>query len=154
LLLYHLEGDAPNLPHGGFESTRMKEGVLYIGYTTFGLYIFLCSCEPDYLAESSKELCSIYARTDKAHARIVLVLAVLLLVSGGITHRPLASHAKLVIDIPIALPASLSSLSTRMGDCLGNHLSVRTTTRDFMQKHSTNDFLRRQHTNAANGVLK
>ena len=72
---------------------------MYKGSTTLGLYNFVGSWGPNYLAESSKGLCSIYARTDKTSARIVLVLAVLFLMSDDITWRLLSSHLKFIIDI-------------------------------------------------------
>lgn len=127
---------------------------MYKGSTTLGLYNFVGSWGPNYLVEPSQGLCSIYARTDKTRARVILILAVLFLVSGGITWRLLSSHLKLAVDIPCALPAPLRSLPTRIGDCAVGDLSICTTTRENMQKHFANDFLSRRYTNAANGVLK
>jgi len=155
LFLLLLEGGGVNLSFGGFKSISTKEKViLYQGSTTLGLYNLISSWGPNYLVESSKGLCLIHARTDKTCARVILILAVLLLVSGDITWRLLSSHLKLAVVIPGALSAPLRSLPTRIGDCVGNDLSICTTTRLNVQKHFANDFLSRRHTNAASAVLK
>jgi len=82
----------------------------------------------------------------------IWILAILLLVSSGITYRVLASHLKLVFDTPISLPVPLSALPAQIGNWVGRELAIPTTTKEYMEKNFADDFLTRRYVNAATGA--
>ena len=91
-------------------------------------------------------------RLCKVSAWFLWILAVLLLVSSGITYRVLASHLELVFDTPILLPVPLSALPARIGNWVGTELTIPTTTKEYMEKNFADDFLTRRYINAATGA--
>jgi len=80
------------------------------------------------------------------------ILAVLLLVSSGVTYRLLASHLKFVFDTPISLPVPLSALPAQIGNWVGRELTIPTTTKEYMEKNFADDFLTRRYINSATGT--
>ena len=80
------------------------------------------------------------------------VLAILLLIASGITYRLVASHFKLVVKAPIALPVPLGSFPTRIGNWVGTDLPIRTTTREYMERNFADDFLSRRYINSARNI--
>jgi len=82
----------------------------------------------------------------------IWILAILLLVSSGITYRVLASHLKLLFDTPILLPVPLSALPAQIGNWVGRNLTIPTTTKEYMEKNFADDFLTRRYINAATGA--
>ena len=54
----------------------------------------------------------------------VWILAVLLLVSSGITYRVLASRLKLVVDTPVELPVPLSAFPKKIGQWIGKDVQI------------------------------
>ena len=82
----------------------------------------------------------------------IWILAILLLVSSGITYRLLASHLKLVFDTPISLPVPMSALPAQIGNWVGRDLTIPTTTKEYMEKNFADDFLTRRYINAATGA--
>ncbi len=80
------------------------------------------------------------------------ILAILLLVSSGVTYRLLASHLELVFDTPISLPLPLIALPAQIGDWVGRELTIPTTTKEYMEKNFADDFLTRRYINAATGA--
>jgi hypothetical protein len=85
-------------------------------------------------------------------AWLVWVLAVLLLVSSGITYRLLASHLELLFDTPISLPVPLSAFPTQIGDWIGTDLAIPNITKEYMEKNFADDFLSRRYINSATGA--
>jgi len=79
----------------------------------------------------------------------IWILAILLLVSSGVTYRVLASHLELLFDTPISLPVPLSALPAQIGDWVGRELTIPTTTKEYMEKNFADDFLTRRYINAA-----
>ena len=77
------------------------------------------------------------------------ILAVLLLVSAGITYRILASHLELSADTAISLPVPLSAFPTKIGEWVGMELPIPTTTKEYMEKNFADDFLSRRYVNTA-----
>ena len=65
----------------------------------------------------------------------IWILAVLLLVSSGLTYRLLASHLELLFDTPISLPVPLNSFPTKIGDWVGIELAIPNTTRELSLIH-------------------
>ena len=82
----------------------------------------------------------------------IWTLAILLLISSGVTYRLLASHLELIFDTPILLPVPLSALPAQIGDWVGRDLAIPTTTREYMEKNFADDFLTRRYINAATGA--
>ena len=88
----------------------------------------------------------------KVAARFIWILAVLLLVSSGITYRLLASHFELIFDTPISLPVPLSGFPSEVGNWVGQDIPIATTTKEYMEKNFADDFLSRRYINAATGA--
>jgi hypothetical protein len=80
---------------------------------------------------------------------LVWILAVLLLISSGITYRFLKSHLDLLFDTPISLPVPLSAFPSQIGDWIGTELAIPNITKEYMEKNFADDFLSRRYINAA-----
>ncbi len=91
---------------------------------------------------------SMRATTGKTPLWFVWFLAVLLLVSAGITYRVLASHLTTVLDTAITLPVPLSGFPLEIGNWAGEDLHIRTTTREYMEKNFADDFVSRRYINS------
>jgi hypothetical protein len=76
------------------------------------------------LVQVAGVLYSIPYRAGKMPVFWVWILAVLLLVSSGITYRVLASHLKLVVDIPVELPVSLNAFPKQIGLWTGEDVPI------------------------------
>lgn len=107
---------------------------------------------PNYPAKPHEIICWMYAAPGKTPLYFVWILAVLLLISAGITYRVLASHLKLAVDIPITLPVPLSAFPAQIGDWAGVNLTIPSTTKEYMEKHFADDFLSRRYINAASNA--
>ena len=68
--------------------------------------------------------CSMPFRTGKIPVCFIWIMAVLLLVSSGITYRVLASRLKLVVDTPIELPVPLSDFPLQIGQWTGEDVPI------------------------------
>jgi hypothetical protein len=82
----------------------------------------------------------------------IWTIAILLLISSGLTYRLLASHLGLLFDTPISLPVPLNTLPIKIGDWVGTELAIPTTTREYMEKNFADDFLSRRYVNLASGA--
>ena len=80
--------------------------------------------------------------------KLVWLLAVLMLLSAGITYRVLASRLKLVVDTPITLPVPLSDFPTRIGNWTGTDTPLSETIRRVA---GNDDYLNRLYINKSNG---
>jgi len=87
--------------------------------------------------------------TGKTPAWFIWILAVLLLVSAGIAYRIPAHHLKLLGEAPIALPVPLSDFPMQIGGWVGTELSIRATTREYMEENFADDFFSRRYVNSA-----
>lgn len=88
----------------------------------------------------------------KVSGWFIWILAVLLLVSSGITYRLLASHLELLFDTPISLPVPLSAFPMQIGNWAGRDLDIPATTKEYMEKNFADDFLSRRYMNTATGA--
>lgn len=77
-----------------------------------------------YFTKQTEVFYSIHTATGKTSVWIVWVLAVLLLISAGITYRLLASHLKLVVGTPVALPVMLSAFPKQIGNWAGEDVPI------------------------------
>ena len=82
----------------------------------------------------------------------IWILAILLLVSSGLTYRLLASHLELLFDTPISLPVPLNSFPAKIGDWVGTELAIPNITKEYMEKNFADDFLSRRYVNSATGA--
>jgi hypothetical protein len=76
---------------------------------------------------------------------LVWLLAIVLLIASGMVYRLVASHLELVVKAPISLPVPLEALPRRVHNWVGTDLPVRTTTREYMERHFADDFLSRRY---------
>ena len=88
-------------------------------------------------------------RPGKISTWFIWILAVLLLVSSGVTYRLLASRFELLFDTPISLPVPLSALPAQIGNWVGTDLTIPNITKEYMEKNFADDFLSRRYINAA-----
>jgi len=80
------------------------------------------------------------------------ILAIVLLISAGITYRVLASHLELTADTAIRLPAPLSAFPTKIGNWVGSDLLIPSTTKEYMERNFADDFLSRRYVNTAANI--
>lgn len=117
--------------------------------TTLELYTLMYPIRANSLVRPSNVFYSIHAATGRTLTWLVWILAVLFLISSGITYRVLASRLKLVVDAPVALPVALSAFPAQVSNWVGSELSIPTTTKNYIERHFADDFLSRRYTNAA-----
>jgi hypothetical protein len=96
--------------------------------------------------------CSMRAATGKIPLWFVWTLAVVLLVSAGITYRVLAAGLKHIVDTAITLPVPLSSFPSQIGNWVGKDLSIPNTTKEYMEKNFADDFVSRRYINSITKV--
>lgn len=75
-------------------------------------------------------------------------LAILLLISAGITYRIIASHLGLIVDTPVRLPIPLSDIPMRLQDWEGRDVSLPSNVQRIAKN---DDFLNRLYTNKLSG---
>ncbi len=92
----------------------------------------------------------------KASGRIPLwsiwILAVVLLVSAGITYRILASGLERVVSRTIKLPVPLSAFPLQIGNWSGKDLSIPSTTDEYIKKNFADDYFSRRYINSVTGA--
>lgn len=91
-------------------------------------------------------------RLDNVRPWSIWILAILLLVSSGLTYRLLASHLELLFDTPISLPVPLNSFPAKIGNWVGTELAIPNTTKEYMEENFADDFLSRRYVNSATGA--
>ena len=77
----------------------------------------------------------------------VWILAVVLLVSAGMTYRILASGLERVVSRTVKLPVPLSAFPSQIGNWTGEDLSIPTTAKEYMEKNFADDYLTRRYKN-------
>ncbi len=102
---------------------RIREDLLILA-TTLELYLLMYPIRRKRLAKGTGVFYSIPFRTGKMPVFWVWILAVLLLVSSGITYRVLASRLKLVVDTPVELPVPLSDFPKKIGQWVGEDVPI------------------------------
>jgi len=85
----------------------------------------------------------------KAQMWIVWVLGVLLLISAGIAYRVPSQRIRRLGEDPIPLSVPLSEFPTKVGDWVGSDISIRSTTKEYMQDNFADDFFSRRYKNSA-----
>lgn len=102
---------------------RTREELLILA-TTLELYLLMYPIRRKRLAKGAGVFYSKPFRTGKMPVFWVWILAVLLLVSSGITYRVLASRLKLVVDTPVELPVPLSAFPKKIGQWVGKDVPI------------------------------
>lgn len=102
---------------------RLRDGWLILA-TTLELYLLMYPIRRKHLAKGAGAFYSIPFRTGKMPVFWVWILAVMLLVSSGITYRVLASRLKLVVDTPVELPVPLSAFPKKIGQWIGEDVQI------------------------------
>ncbi len=69
----------------------------------------------------------------------IWILAVVLLVSAGMTYRILASGLERALSRTIKLPVPMSAFPTQIGNWFGKDLSIPNTTKEYMEKNFADD---------------
>lgn len=100
------------------------------------------------LPKQSQVICSIRTATGKTPVWCVWILAVLLLISAGITYRVLASQLELVVNTPIMLPVPLRMFPSKVGNWSGQDVPIPT---NILRITGNDDFLNRRYSNALVG---
>jgi hypothetical protein len=98
--------------------------VILVLATTLELYPLMYLNRRKHLDIMAEVFCSTPFRTGKIPVCFVWIMAVLLLVSSGITYRVLASRLKLVVDTPIELPVPLSDFPLQIGQWTGEDVPI------------------------------
>jgi hypothetical protein len=80
------------------------------------------------------------------------ILAVLLLVSGGIAYRVSGHKLKLLGEKPIALPVPLSDFPIQFGNWVGSEVRIPATTREYMERNYADDYFSRRYVNSADKI--
>jgi EpsI family protein len=88
----------------------------------------------------------------KASGRVPLwsiwILAIVLLVSAGMTYRILASGLERVVNRTIKLPVPMSAFPLKIGNWSGEDLPIPNTTKEYMEKNFADDYFSRQYINS------
>jgi len=82
----------------------------------------------------------------------VWILAVVLLVSAGVTYRILASDLERFVSKTIKLPVPLSNFPTQIDNWVGEDLPIPNTTKEYMEKNFADDYFSRQYINSVTGA--
>jgi hypothetical protein len=90
---------------------------------------------------------STHPEEGKVPVWLIWIIAVVLLISSGVTYRAIAS---LIIDTAINLPLPLSTLPVVIGDWAGKEMSIPTITREYMERNFADDFISRRYINSLN----
>jgi EpsI family protein len=92
----------------------------------------------------------------KASGRIPLwsiwILAVVLLVSAGMTYRILASGLERLVSRTIKLPVPMSAFPSQIGNWSGKDLPIPNTTKEYMERNFADDYFSRQYINSGTGA--
>ena len=92
----------------------------------------------------------------KASGRIPLwsiwILAIILLVSAGMTYRILASSLERVVSRTIKLPVPMSEFPLQIGNWSGKDLPIPSTTDEYIKKNFADDYFSRQYINSVTGA--
>lgn len=102
---------------------QLRDGWLILA-TTLELYLLMYPIRRKHLAKLAEVYCSIPTRSGTIPVCLIWILAVLLLVSSGITYRVLASRLKLVVETPVELPVPLSAFPKQIGHWIGEDVPI------------------------------
>ena len=102
----------------------------------------------NYRTTKHNSLCFTYKAAGAIPLWFVWILAVVLLVSAGITYRILASGLERVVSRTIKLPVPLSYFPLKVGNWSGKDMAIPSTTLEYMKKNFADDYLSRRYINS------
>lgn len=108
------------------------------------MYIF----RSNYKLTRRRSFLLVYKATGGMPLWFVWILAVVLLVSAGITYRILASGLERVVSRTIKLPVPLSTFPLQLGNWSGEDRAIPSTTLEYMKKNFADDYFSRQYVNS------
>jgi len=115
--------------------------------TTLELYPSMYSIGHKYSAKQTDVFHFIRTAAGKTPAWFIWILAVLLLISAGVTYRVLASHLKLLVETPVMLPVPLSAFPKQIGYWTGEDVPIPL---NIQRVAGSDDFLNRLYKNRSN----
>ena len=68
------------------------------------------------------------------------ILAVLLLISGGVAYRVSGHKLKLLVEKPTMLPVPLGDFPIQVGNWVGSEMPIPATTKEYMERNFADDF--------------
>jgi len=102
----------------------------------------------NYKLTRHRSLLLVYKASGRVPLWSIWVLAIVLLVSAGMTYRILASGLERVVNRTIKLPVPLSDFPTQIGNWSGKDMSIPSTTKEYMEKNFADDYFSRQYSNS------
>ncbi len=115
--------------------------------TTFRIVVLNYTIKHNYLSnltKLSKGAGASYAAAGQTPIWFVWIIAVLLLLSAGITYRILASRLQTVVNTPIKLPVPLSAFPSQIGNWTGEDIPI---PENIQRAAGNDDFLNRLYIN-------
>jgi len=100
---------------------------------------------PNYKLLRHRSLSLANKATGRTPLWFVWILAIVLLVSAGMTYRILASALERVVSRTIKLPVPMSDFPMQIGNWAGKDLSIPNTTKEYMEKNFADDYFSRQY---------
>ncbi len=102
----------------------------------------------NYKLKRHRSLPLAYQATGGMPVWFVWILAVVLLVSAGITYRVLASGLERLVSRNIKLPKPLSAFPLQIGNWTGKDRAIPSTTLEYMKENFADDYFSRQYKNS------
>lgn len=90
---------------------------------------------------------STHPKAGKVRVWLIWIIAIILIISSGITYRALASF---IVDTAINLPLPLNTLPVVIDNWAGMEMSIPTTTREYMEANFADDYVSRRYINSQN----
>ena len=97
------------------------------------------------MVQQPKVLDPKYRTASQASIWLIWILAVLILISAGVSYRALES---LTADTVINLPIPLKTFPVLIGNWTGMDLSIPTITQEYMKKNFADDYISRRYINS------
>lgn len=103
---------------------------------------------PNYKLSYCKSLNFAYKAKGRVPLWFVWILAIVLLISAGVTYRILAANLERIANKPIKLPVPLSDFPMQIGNWSGKDVVIPSTTLEYMKKNFADDYISRRYTNS------
>jgi hypothetical protein len=108
------------------------------------LYPLIYSMRDNFIAQQSKVLDYRHQTAGQMSAWLIWILALLLLISAGVSYRALES---LTFKTVINLPMPLNTFPVLIGNWTGIDLSIPSITQEYMKKNFADDYISRRYVN-------
>lgn len=84
---------------------------------------------------------------------LAAMLALVLLVGGGVAYRVAAAGLERIRDNPVMLPVPLGRIPLEIGSWTGREAPIESTTEEYMRANFADDYISRQYTSRAEGSV-